>query len=61
MPSEPKVGAGGLIRQARKSKQKGPKRLAKDGPLREKNKKEIILEDDVEGERVISEDQTSLR
>ncbi|CAF3335249.1 unnamed protein product [Rotaria socialis] len=49
VPNEPKSGAGGLIRQQRKSKQKGPKRLAKDGPLKAKNKKGIIaIDDDIE-------------
>jgi len=38
-----------LIRQQRKSKQKGPKRLVKDGPLKTKNKKDIIDEEEVEG------------
>jgi len=38
-----------LIRQQRKSKQKGPKRLVKDGPLKEKNKKDIIDEEEIEG------------
>jgi hypothetical protein len=38
-----------LIRQQRKSKQKGPKRLVKDGPLQEKNKKDIIDEEEIEG------------
>ncbi|CAF4665279.1 unnamed protein product [Rotaria sp. Silwood1] len=46
VPNEPKTGAGGLIRQQRKSKQKGPKRLVKDGPLKEKNKKDIVNNDD---------------
>ncbi len=38
-----------MIRQQRKSKQKGPKRLVKDGPLQEKNKKDIIDEEEIEG------------
>lgn len=45
-----------MIRQqkARKSKLKGPKRLVKDGPLKEKNKKDINNDDDeVEGENLI--------
>ncbi|CAF3868168.1 unnamed protein product [Rotaria sordida] len=46
VPNEPKTGVGGLIRQQRKSKQKGPKRLVKNGPLKEKNKKDIINNDD---------------
>lgn len=55
VPNEPKPGAGGLIRQPRKSKQKGPKRLAKDGPLKVKDKKEIVIdeEEDVEGNSFI--------
>lgn len=55
MPNEPKPGAGGLIRQARKSKQKGPKRLVKDGPLKTKDKKEIVIdeEEDIEGKILI--------
>ncbi len=54
VPNEPKTGAGGLIRQQRKSKQKGPKRLVKDGPLKEKSKKDIINEDDeIEGKYFI--------
>ncbi|CAF2893478.1 unnamed protein product [Rotaria sp. Silwood2] len=49
VPNEPKTGAGGLIRQKRKSKQKGPKRLVKDGPLKEKNKKDIInIDEEIE-------------
>jgi len=48
VPNEPKPGAGGLIRQQRKSKQKGPKRLVKDGPLKDKSKKDIIDEDEIE-------------
>ena len=45
------MNAGGLIRQQRKSKQKGPKRLIKDGPLKGKNKKEIVIdEEEIEGE-----------
>jgi hypothetical protein len=35
-----------LIRQQRKSKQKGPKRLVKDGPLKQKNKKDLIIDED---------------
>jgi hypothetical protein len=46
VPNEPKAGAGGLIRQLRKSKQKGPKRLVKDGPLKEKNKKDVIIDEE---------------
>ncbi|CAF1264829.1 unnamed protein product [Adineta ricciae] len=46
VPSEPKVGASGVVRHPRKSKHKGPKRLVKDGPLKVKNKKEIINEDE---------------
>ncbi|CAF3938214.1 unnamed protein product [Adineta steineri] len=53
VPNEPKIGANGLVRQPRKSKQKGPKRLAKDGPLKNKNKKDIINEDEEIEETVI--------
>jgi len=43
-----------LIRQQRKSKQKGPKRLVKDGPLKQKNKKDLIIdEDEIEGKYFI--------
>jgi hypothetical protein len=57
VPNEPKAAAGGLIRQQRKSKQKGAKRLVKDGPLKEKKKKDIINEDDeIEGEYFIGID-----
>jgi hypothetical protein len=45
-----------LIRQARKSKHKGPKRLVKDGPLKEKNKKNISNDDDIEGKYLIEID-----
>ena len=39
-----------MIRQQRKSKQKGPKRLVKDGPLKIKDKKVIIIdEEEIEG------------
>ena len=44
--NEPKAGAGGLIRQPRKSKIKGPKRLVKDGPLKDKHKKDIIMDEE---------------
>lgn len=37
MAVEPKTVATGLIRAHRKSKQKGPKRLQKNGPLKLKN------------------------
>jgi hypothetical protein len=44
-----------LIRQPRKSKQKGPKRLVKDGPLKSKDKKEMVIdeEEDAEGKPLI--------
>ena len=35
-----------MIRQQRKSKHKGPKRLVKDGPLRGKNKKDVSNDND---------------
>ncbi len=37
-----------MIRQPRKSKQKGPKRLVKDGPLKEKNKKDVVIDEEEE-------------
>ncbi|CAF4732258.1 unnamed protein product, partial [Rotaria sp. Silwood1] len=47
VPNEQKIG-GALIRQQRKSKTKGPKRLGKHKVLREKNGKNISHNDDIE-------------
>ncbi len=46
-----------MIRQQRKSKQKGPKRLVKDGPLKEKNKKDIINEEEIEDKYFIETEE----
>ena len=48
-----------MIRQQRKSKQKGPKRLIKDGPLKKKSKKDIIDEEDIEGKYFIEIDTST--
>jgi hypothetical protein len=45
--------AGGLIRQQRKSKNKGPKRLGRNSVLREKNGKDIYINDEVEGRNYV--------
>ncbi|CAF4764429.1 unnamed protein product, partial [Rotaria sp. Silwood2] len=47
VPNEQKAG-GTLIRQQRKSKHKGPKRLGKHSILRKKNGKNISNNDDIE-------------
>ncbi|CAF2619879.1 unnamed protein product [Rotaria sp. Silwood2] len=59
VPNEQKAG-GTLIRQQRKSKHKGPKRLGKHSILREKNGKNISNNDDIEELDIQAIDGSSL-